>query len=360
MIKNTDLMKPDIGRLLTAMQGGIPDRVPLYEILVEARNVKHFLGKDVGSTMAASRGSSDSVFVNPPMDPKDYLELCYKTYQDAMTLEALWTPLKYRDDKGDLHIINDGRIKDWESLEKAVLPTWEHDLEPRRNIIRNYVNTAKGTGVGVGFCLGAFFQCCYYFLCEFNEFLLKIYTDREFVEALMDICVDYYIRVEEIAIEEGVDFIFFADDIAYKSGTFVEPNLFKELWLPRVHRILKPAKDAGKPLMFHSCGNLTHIMDSIVMEMGIDCLNPIEPYSMDIYKIKEKYGDKIALSGNIDIAGPLAFGTPEEVKKEVMEHLEKLMPGGGYILSTNHSVMDDIPPNNYEAMIETCLEYGVY
>lgn len=354
------LLKPDIGRLITAMKNGVPDRVPLYEILIEARSVKHFLGKDIGSTMAASRGSSDSVFVNPPMDAKDFLELCLKTYQDAMTLEALWTPMKYKDEKGDLHIVNDGRIKDWESLEKAVMPNYELDLEPRRKIIRDYVQTAKGTGVGVGLVYGAFFQCCYFFLCEFNEFLLKFYTDRKFVETLMDICVDYYLKIQQIAMEEGVDFLFFADDIAFKSGTFVEPGLFKELWLPRVHKILKPAKDAGMPLMFHSCGNLTKIMDSIIMEMGIDCLNPVEPYSMDIFDIKARYGDRLSISGNIDIAGPLAFGTPEEVEKDVRMHLEKLMPGGGYILSTNHSIMDDIPPENYETMIRTCLEYGIY
>ena len=360
MSKGNGLLKPDVNRLLTAMTGGIPDRVPLYEILIEAKNVKALLGKDIGTTMAASRGSSDSVFYSPPMDSKDFLEICYKTHQDAMTLEAIWAPLKYKDDKGDLHIVNDGRIKDWEALEKVVLPTSELDLEPRRKVIRDYVKTAKGTGVGVGFVFGAVFQCCYYFLCEFNEFLLKFYEDRKFVETLMDLCVDYYVQIEQIAIEEGVDFIFFADDIAFKSGTFVEPEMFKSVWMPRAKRMLQPAKDAGLPIMFHSCGNVTHVMDNIIMEMGINCLNPIEPYSMDIYDIKKRYGDRLALSGNIDIAGPLAFGTPAEVKVEVMEHLEKLMPGGGYIMSTNHSVMDDIPPLNYQTMIDVCLEHGVY
>jgi uroporphyrinogen decarboxylase len=101
-------------------------------------------------------------------------------------------------------------------------------------------------------------------------------------------------------------------------------------------------------------------MDSIIMEMDLDVLNPIEPYSMDIYDIKEKYGDRLTLSGNIDIAGPLAFGTPEQVREEVRLHMEKLKPGGRYIMSTNHSVMDDIPPENYRAMLDAGLEFGVY
>ena len=81
---------------------------------------------------------------------------------------------------------------------------------------------------------------------------------------------------------------------------------------------------------------------------------------MDIYDVKARYGDRLTLSGNIDIAGPLAFGTTEEVRKDVRTHLERLMPGDRYILSTNHSVMDEVKLENYRAMIETCLELDVY
>ena len=96
------------------------------------------------------------------------------------------------------------------------------------------------------------------------------------------------------------------------------------------------------------------------MELELDVLNPIEPYSMDIYDIKIKYGDKLTLSGNIDIAGPLAFGTEQEVREEVRQQMEKLKPGGRYIMSTNHSVMDDIPPENFRAMLDAGLEFGAY
>jgi len=140
----------------------------------------------------------------------------------------------------------------------------------------------------------------------------------------------------------------------------MNPAHFKKMWLPRYKKMIKMAREADVPVLFHSCGNLTEIFDDIIMEMGIDGINPIEPYSMDIFNVKKKYGDRIAISGNIDIAGPLAFGTPEEVRKDVRMHLEKLMPGGRYICSTNHSVMDDIPFENYKAMIETIMEFGVY
>ena len=163
-----------------------------------------------------------------------------------------------------------------------------------------------------------------------------------------------------MAIEEGVDIIFVADDIAFKSGTFVRPELFKGFWLPRMKKIIQLGRDAGLPIMFHSCGNVTAIMDDFILELDTDVLNPIEPYSMDIFDIKRRYGHKLGISGNIDIAGPLAFGTPEEVREEVRVKMEQLKPGGRYILSTNHSVMDDIAPENYRAMVDAGLEFGVY
>ena len=45
---------------------------------------------------------------------------------------------------------------------------------------------------------------------------------------------------------------------------------------------------------------------------------------------------------------------------ETREHLERLAPGGGYVVASSHSIVDGIPPENYVAMIKTTLEYGAY
>jgi len=314
-----DLKKPNKERLITTMRGEIPDRVPHYEILLEARNVKAILGKDLGTTMAASRGATADALYARPLEAEYFAEICESTGMDAMTLESLWVPFKYKDADGKVFNIYDSRINDWEDLDQMILPDWETDFKPRRDVIREYVKVAKEKNLAVVWCTGAFFQYCYYFLCDFSQLLVKFLIDPEFVEKIFDMC-----------------------------------------WLPRMKKIIQLGRDAGLPIMFHCCGNVTHIMDDFVMELDTDVLNPIEPYSMDIYDIKRRYGDRLGLSGNIDIAGPLAFGSPEEVREEVREHMEHLKPGGRYIMSTNHSVMDDIPPENYRAMVDAGLEFGVY
>jgi uroporphyrinogen decarboxylase len=352
--------KPDINRLITTLNGGIPDRVPNFEILIEARNTEALLGRAVGNTLGSARGATDESYIAPPMNPKDYLELVQIIGQDAIGLEALWAPFKTKDHKGDLHIVNDGSVKSWGDFEKLILPTWELDFEPRKKYIEEYVVAAKGTGVGVVMMTGAFLQSCYEYLFGFNNFCILLYEERELIEKCLDIAVDYYIKIVEIAVDAGLDILYLADDVAYKSGSFIRPSLFKELWLERAKKIMAPAKAKGIPIMFHSCGNVTEILDDVICEMGINCLNPIEPYSMDIYAVKAKYQDRFCIAGNIDIAGPLAFGTPKESYEETANMIQRLKVGGRYILSSSHSITDDIPPENYQAMIQAQKDYSLY
>jgi len=353
-----DLWKPDFERLKTVLNGQMPDRVPNFEILIEPRNVTALLGRDVGNTMAASRGAGDSK-VSQPIAPEIYMELCDIIGQDAISLETIWAPCKYKDEKGDLHLISEGHVDTWEKFEKIIWPDWEHDFGPKLEHVKWYVDAVKDTPFGVVVMGGAFFQYCYQFLNGFDEFCLLIYEDRELVETCLDKVTDYYVKMTELMVDAGIDCYYFCDDVAYKSGSFVNPDMFKELWLPRAKRIIAPARQGGIPVMFHSCGNVTKLIP-IFIELGIDCLNPVEPYSMDIRKVKEEYGKEFAISGNVDIAGPLAFGTPEEAYEDSKQLVIDMKPGGNYIFTSCHSITDDIPPENYAAMRQAHRDYGVY
>jgi uroporphyrinogen decarboxylase len=356
-----DLWKPNKQRLFATLNGEIPDRVPTFEVLIEARNVNAILGRDVGSTMAASRGASDAdVYLAPPMDPKDYIEVNNYTGQDSLVLESLWAPFKIEDEDGKLHSIEHGYAKSWEDLDKIILPDWNLDILPRKQYLEEYVKAAKETDMAVTYMTGAFYQYCYQFLVGFQDFCALIYEDRELLEKIMDLTLDYYIKITEVAINAGVDILFFADDVAYKTGTFVHPAMFKELWFPRMKKLINMAREAGLPVLFHSCGNLNSILDSVICELDIDCLYPIEPYSMDIYKIKPQYENKFCIAGNLDIAGPLALGTPEQAYEAAKRLITALKPNGRYIFASSHSITDDIPPENYAAALQALRNYGIY
>ena len=96
--------------------------------------------------------------------------------------------------------------------------------------------------------------------------------------------------------------------------------------------------------------------------MGLDVLNPVQPYvaQMDHSRIKMEYGDRLSFHGGMDIQEVLPFGSPDDVKAEARKVMRDLGPGGGYILAPTHYLLPDVPPENVVALRDTVLEFGKY
>ena len=75
-------------------------------------------------------------------------------------------------------------------------------------------------------------------------------------------------------------------------------------------------------------------------------------------ELKKRYGSKLAFCGAIDTQKILPFGTPQEVRQEVRRVIEILAPGGGYLLSSVHTIMNEVPPENILAMVDAAVEFG--
>jgi len=352
--------KPDINRLLAAFELKEPDRVPHFEILIEDKHVERLLGRPAGHTLGAAKGASEDEYVTPPMNPYDYIELCRLVGQDAIGLEALWAPLKRKTPDGRQEIIADGSIHTWHDLDQVVPHSWELDIEPKKRHIQQYIEAARGTGIGTTLMTAAVVMTPYQFIVGFEDFMVKIYEDRDFVEKVIAMCMDYYVDIVTVACDLGISFIYIADDIGQKGGLIMSPKITRELALPHYARLVNIAHARGVPVALHSCGNATAMIPDFI-DLGIVMYNPVEPTSgADIYEMKKRYGSRICFSGNIDIAGVLAYGTPEEVMEDVKRHIDALAPGGGYIVTSSHSVMNHIPHENFLAMIEATHRYGRY
>jgi uroporphyrinogen decarboxylase len=76
--------------------------------------------------------------------------------------------------------------------------------------------------------------------------------------------------------------------------------------------------------------------------------------------MKQKYGDRFALKGNVDCAHLLTFGTLEETVRATKEVIRAAAPGGGFILSSSNSIHSKVKPENYLAMWNTVRTYGQY
>lgn len=117
----------------------------------------------------------------------------------------------------------------------------------------------------------------------------------------------------------------------------------------------------GVPVMMHSDGNIRPLLDSIVADTEINAYHPIERGTgMDLREVKQSFGHKICLIGNVDNKTTLVTGSVEDVRSEAIECIKAAAPGGGYILASDHSLKDDMPNENIFALYETGREYGKY
>ena len=188
-----------------------------------------------------------------------------------------------------------------------------------------------------------------------ENFSVALYENRGFVETLLDRYIDWAVVLAERVGRLGFDVYASTDDVAFKTGPFFSPALFREMVLPRYRRV---ADAVSIPWVVHSDGNMLPLVDDL-LTLGIAGLHPIEHGAMDIRAVKRRYGDRLCLLGNVDL-DLLARGTPEQVDAEVRGLIRDVAPGGGYILTSGNSLTSYLRPDNVLAMSEAAQRYGRY
>lgn len=160
--------------------------------------------------------------------------------------------------------------------------------------------------------------------------------------------------------EENIVFVF--DDYGYKTGLLISPRDYNKYVIPWLNEICKVAHKAGLKVILHSCGDIYKILDDLV-NAGIDGVHPIEPTTANpeynIFNLKEKYGDKITLIGNVS-PQDLAEKDPEFIREYTKKLIKEIAPGGGYILSSGHSINPAVKLENFLEMHETLKKHGKY
>ena len=355
--------KSDFRRLEACLLGEPTDRVPHFEILIEDEHVAALLGRaGAGNTMGVGGNPAQQSVANPsirPMCPRDYLELCEIIGQDIIFVDASWTPVKQKRPDGTVGPIDDRSIKTREDADRIIWPS-DEDMEERLQYVREYVEAAKGSSIGVGLCGFALFETIYESMVGFEDFMLMSATEPELIEEMMSRSADYAVELARRAIQEGVDVIYGADDVAMKTGLFIRPEIFVELWAPHYDRVFATAREADIPILFHSDGKIDDIMDLLIDDMGVNCITPMDPTGVDYREYKKRYGHRVCLWGNIDLTWPLVGGTPADVERDVREHAQVLKPGGRWIAASSHSIVDYIPHENFLTMINAIHRYGRY
>ena len=110
----------------------------------------------------------------------------------------------------------------------------------------------------------------------------------------------------------------------------------------------------------HSCGAVSKFIPSMI-ECGFDILNPVQcsAAGMDPDALKQSFGrDIVFWGGGVDTQHTLPFGTPAEVREQVLRRCEAFAPGGGFVFNAVHNIQAGTPVENIVAMVDAVHEFN--
>ena len=141
----------------------------------------------------------------------------------------------------------------------------------------------------------------------------------------------------------------------------ISVDLYRKHIRPLHQKFIDLAKSFNLPVMIHTCGSSSWAYEDFI-EMGINVVDTLQPEAVNMSPayLKKAFGGRLAFHGCISTAGPVAYGTVDEVIRNCRETLEIMMPGGGYCFSPTHALQDNSPLENVLAMYETAHRCGVY
>jgi len=164
-------------------------------------------------------------------------------------------------------------------------------------------------------------------------------------------------------IGDDIDMIKIGDDLGMQNSLLMSPKMYRDIVKPIHADYISFIKSRTKAkLFFHTDGDVFPLIPDFI-EMGVDILNPIQTSAgkmSNLEELKRQFGKDLVFCGAIDTHRILPFGTPDEVRAEVKRIVEVLGQEGGYMLSSVHTILPDVPPENILAMVDAALEFGGY
>ena len=279
--------------------------------------------------------------------------------EDAHTItvfnEGGQTARVFKDDPQKMPTYTDHPVKDrasWEQYKKRLDPNTPERFPADWNA---YVQKMNSKDEPIWLLTGSFFG----FLREWmgmERLLYMFYDDPVLIEDMMEQMCHLEIEcIKRVTKDIKVDCAFFWEDMAFKTGPLISPDMFRKFMLPRYKRVTEVLRSNGVDIIFvDSDGNVNELIP-LWIEGGINFIWPLEcAAGNDAVEIRKKYGKDLALGGNIDKRALLKG--KEAIREEVMSKLPFLLEQGGYFPSIDHNVPPDITFENYIYFLNTMRE----
>ena len=242
------------------------------------------------------------------------------------------------------------------SLEGFAFPDMDAIFEPGWDQeVLQAVEQQKDRFLAIGFGTGLFERS--WGLRGFENALMDVVAHPDFYEELIERLTDHQMEIVERLLALPVDGILFSDDWGYQQGVLVGAERWRRIFKPRLARLYQRVHEAGKYALTHCCGSIEEILPDVI-EIGLDVYQSVQPEAKNNapYELKRKYGDQITFWGGLGSQSTIPFGTPSEIKAEVIRLCHEMGRGGGYILAPAKPLQPETPTENAAAVVEAFLQ----
>jgi len=341
-------------RVLTALNHIEPDRVPIFnsftpEVLRELKKIYKLEGYELDKKLG-----HDCLLVELGIANGFYLDFSKPYYTCRWGIKWKRVSGKY----STYMEIDTPPLKSIDDIYSYKLPDVDKEpyLSELKSVCKNYGKEKAIIGGSI-----TIFENSWY-LRGLQNFLMDLALNEKDVNYLLDKVMEYNFQLGCKIIDAGVDILYAGDDFGMQTGLIISYDMFKKYFYDRWLKLISEFKKRNPniKIAFHSDGNIKPIIEELI-NIGVDILNPIQPDCMPPRQINKKYGKRLSFWGTIDVQHTLSFGSKEDVKKETINRLKNVAPGGGLILGSTHNVQySENAIENLLAFYETVQKYGKY
>lgn len=338
-------------RVLAALRREIPDRVPWMEGIVDDSLASTIVGEAIEINWDIA---PDGSLVSSGAELAEMQKKVCRALGKANIMWNAFAPIY----AGKTHFegvvaVGEGLIHTRDDLRLMQFPDMDAPgfLDEAREFIDHKEDFCAIACVRLG--IGALIMSM-----GLQAFSYAMVDDPVLVEEVLRRYTEWTAQLGPRLADLGFDVFWAFDDVAFNSGPMFSPKYYREIVLPIQQEAADALSSSSLPLITHSDGDMTPILEDW-LTLGQHAIHPIQPDVMDIEEIKARYGDRVCLVGNI-FMDDLVHKTPDEIRAQVRERIEKIGKGGGYILSSSNSLTAAMKVENVLAMRDAIREYGVY
>ncbi|MEI6083527.1 MAG: uroporphyrinogen decarboxylase family protein [Verrucomicrobiota bacterium] len=244
-----------------------------------------------------------------------------------------------------------GSLREARQLRERPEPDFAAQIEPMLAYRRECANAGIACWMVIGWCFDRVAASM-----GLENLALACYDQPEFIhEAMQWVETRNQHGIEQVIAKVRPDFVLYNGDCAYKTGLMIAPAMLRDFCLEPTRRTVQMIHDLGIPFAFHTDGQLDDIVPMLI-ELGICAVHGCEKQANDLGHLVEKFGDDIALCGNMDVVF-LKNATPDQVRAETLEMLRIGNAKRRFIAGCNTSPQDYIPDENYRTFLHTVRDW---